>query len=199
MDVLEIPTIKSSARSTFICCVSFLALNSFELASGQGPGLHFEISYPAAIHSGPITGRAYVMISRTNDREPRRQIGRTGAPFFGRDIERLASGEAVVIGETDLGSPVPSLREIPPGDYFVQGFINIYSEFRRADGHVVWMHDDQWEGQHFERSPGNLFSDVTKVHLDPDAGYKTQLSARKGASALINFFVFVPPHTSLWQ
>ena len=137
----------------------------------------FEISFPTSAHSEPITGRVYVMISRTNEKEPRLQIGRTGVPFFGRDVERLAPGSTATIDETDLGSPVASLREIPLGDYYVQAFVNIYSEFRRADGHVVWMHDDQWEGQHFNRSPGNLMSDVQQVHLDPEAGYNLSLEA----------------------
>ena len=129
----------------------------------------FELSFPASVHAEPVTGRIYVMISRTNDREPRLQIGRTGVPFFGRDVEQLAPGEAGVIDATDLGSPVASLADIPAGDYYVQGFVNVYSEFVRADGHVVWMHDDQWEGQHWNRSPGNLYSDVELVRLDPDA------------------------------
>ena len=111
----------------------------------------FEISYPASVHAGPITGRVFVMISRTNQREPRLQISRIGVPFFGRDIEKLAPDQAAVIDATDLGTPVETLSQIPPGDYWVQGFINIYSEFRRADGHVVWMHDDQWEGQRWSR------------------------------------------------
>jgi hypothetical protein len=115
------------------------------------------------------------MISRTNEKEPRLQIGRTGVPFFGRDIENLAPGEPAIIDETDLGSPVSTLREIPPGDYYVQGFINIYSQFRRSDGHTVWMHDDQWEGQRFNRSPGNLHSDAKLVHLDPEGGYTIPL------------------------
>ena len=50
--------------------------------------LSFEVSFPPGAHSGPVTGRVFVMISRTNDREPRLQIGRNGAPFFGRDVER---------------------------------------------------------------------------------------------------------------
>jgi S-formylglutathione hydrolase FrmB len=137
----------------------------------------FEISVPAEAHSEPITGRVYVMISRTNEKEPRLQIGRTGVPFFGRDVEQLAPGTAAIVDESDLGSPVASLRDIPPGDYFVQAFVNIYSEFRRADGHVVWMHDDQWEGQHFNRSPGNLMSDVQQVHLDREKGYRISLEA----------------------
>ena len=150
-----------------------LAIMSPVIIGRQGvapPGLRFEISFPASAHSGPITGRVFVMISRTGEREPRLQIGRTGVPFFGRDVERLAPGQAAVIDETDLGTPVERLRDLPAGDYFVQGFVNVYSEFKRADGHTVWMHDDQWEGQRWNISPGNLKSAVQKIHLDPKAG-----------------------------
>ena len=140
--------------------------------------ISFEIAFSAEVHSGPITGRAYVMISRTDDREPRLQIGRNGTPFFGVDIEQLERGEAAIIDDAVLGSPVDSLRLIPAGDYYVQGFINIYTEFHRSDGHVVWLHNDQWEGQQFNRSPGNLYSDVVKVHLDQEKGYKVTLEAK---------------------
>ena len=145
--------------------------------AGPKVPLRIEISVPASVHPEPITGRVYFMLSRTGDREPRLQIGRTGVPFFGRDVEKLKPGTAAVIDETDLGSPVDSLKDIPAGEYFVQAFVNIYSEFRRADGHVVWMHDDQWEGQRFIRSPGNLHSDVQKVRIDPAAGGVIKLSA----------------------
>ncbi|MGH7868147.1 MAG: alpha/beta hydrolase-fold protein, partial [Candidatus Dormibacteraceae bacterium] len=53
--------------------------------------------------------------------------------------------------------------------------VNIYTEFHRADGHVVWAHMDHWEGQQFNQSPGNLYSKVEKVHLDPNAGYNIKL------------------------
>ena len=104
------------------------------------------------------------------DREPRLQIGRTGVPFFGRDIEKFNPAQVAVIDETDLGTPIESLRDLPAGDYYVQGFVNVYSEFKRADGHTVWMHDDQWEGQQFQISPGNLYSDVQRISIDPKAG-----------------------------
>ena len=131
-----------------------------------GRGVRVEVSFPASVHGAPVTGRVYVMVSRTNDREPRLQIGRTGTPFFGRDVEKLSPGQAGIIDASDLGTPVESLKDLPPGDYFVQGFVNIYSEFKRADGHTVWMHDDQWEGQRWNISPGNLYSDVQRVHID---------------------------------
>jgi len=147
-------------------------------AASQTPSdTRFEIVVPEALRADPLTGRVYVMIARTDSREPRLQIGRTGEPFFGRDVEDLAPGRPAVIDGTDLGWPVEKLGDLPPGDYYVQAFVNVYSEFHRADGFVVWMHDDQWEGQHFNRSPGNLYSDVQRISLDAEAGYSIRLVA----------------------
>lgn len=153
--------------------------------------LRFEVSFPASTMGKPVTGRVFVMISRVNDREPRLQIGRTGVPFFGRDVEQLKPGQPATIDETDLGSPLESLAEIPAGEYFVQAMVNVYSEFKRADGHVVWMHDDQWEGQRWNRSPGNLYSDVQKVRIDPKQGGIVKLSAANVIPPIV-----IPPDTS---
>jgi hypothetical protein len=176
--------------SALLVAVFVAGIGAVRAQQDQPAGLRFEISFPAAAHGEPVTGRVYVMISRTNDREPRLQIGRTGIPFFGRDVEALAPGQAAVIDASDLGSPLESLRDLPSGEYFVQAFVNIYSEFRRADGHVVWMHDDQWEGQHWNRSPGNLTSAVRWVHLDPNADETITLSASEVLPP-----VEVPPDT----
>ncbi|MCC7033477.1 MAG: hypothetical protein IT179_11660 [Acidobacteria bacterium] len=129
-------------------------------------GVRVEITVPPSVRSEPLTGRVYFMVSRTDEREPRLQIGRTGTPFFGRDVEHLKPGQAAIIDATDLGTPVASLKDLPPGDYVVQALVNVYSEFRRADGHTVWMHDDQWEGQHWNISPGNLYSRPQRVRID---------------------------------
>jgi hypothetical protein len=129
-------------------------------------GVRVEVTVPPSVRSEPVTGRVYFMVSRTDEREPRLQIGRTGTPFFGRDIENLKPGQAAIIDATDLGTPVASLKDLPPGDYVVQAFVNVYSAFPRADGHTVWMHDDQWEGQHWNISPGNLYSRPQRVRID---------------------------------
>jgi len=155
------------------------------------PVLRFEVSYPAAANPGPITGRVFVMIARKGQPEPRFQIGRMGVPFFGRDIGALPPEKAAVIDATDLGSPIESLKDLPAGDYAVQGFVNVYSEFKRADGHVLWMHDDQWEGQQWNRSPGNLYSEVQQVHLDPAKGGTIALVAGKVIPPVV-----VPPDTA---
>ena len=161
--------------------VGVLAVSSTAIAlpaASQDPSeTRFEVVVPETVRAGPLTGRAYVMIARTDSREPRLQIGRTGEPFFGRDIEGLAAGEPTVIDGSDLGWPVEKLADLPDGEYYVQGFVNVYSEFPQADGFRVWMHDDQWEGQHFNVSPGNLYSDLQRIRLDTDEGYSIRLVA----------------------
>lgn len=171
-------------------CAVCSSVISAQVKSPSQPKLRFEVSFPASAHAQPVTGRVYVMISRTNEREPRLQIGRTGVPFFGHDVENLKPSEPALIDENDPGSPVESIRDLPAGDFYVQGFVNIYSEFRRSDGHVLWMHDDQWEGQRWERSPGNLYSEVQRVRVDPQTGGIIKLSVDKVIPP-----VAIPPDT----
>ena len=146
----------------------------------------FEISFAASAHAGPITGRVFVALSKTEAPEPIQQIGSwTGqTPFFGSDIDELKPVVAAVVDGAAPGYPASSLKEIPAGDYYVQAVINVYTQFHRSDGHVVWAHMDEWEGQHFTRSPGNLYSEIRKVHLDPAAGYDVKLEASKVIPAI---------------
>ncbi len=146
----------------------------------------FEISFAAAAHPEPITGRAFVALSKTEAPQPIQQIGSwTGqTPFFGSDIDDLKPGVAAVVDGSAAGYPASSLKEIPAGDYYVQAVINVYTQFHRSDGHVVWAHMDEWEGQHFTRSPGNLYSGIRKVHLDAAAGYDIKLEASEVIPAI---------------
>lgn len=138
--------------------------------------LKFEISFPKNAYSEAITGRAYVIISKNNSREPRFQVSPTGVPIWGMNIDDLRPGESAIMNGDVLGYPLQSIDEIPAGDYFVQGFINLYTEFKRKDGHTLWMHNDQWEGQNWNESPGNLYSDVKSMHIDPKRGNSIQIS-----------------------
>ncbi len=154
-------------------------LSALALAGcSHAPRTQFSVSFPASVHSGPITGRVYVMLSRDSSPEPRLRAGSfvVSVPFFGADVSAMQPGQQEVIDGSTLGYPVSSLRDVPAGDYYVQALLNVYTEFHRADGHVIWAHMDQWEGQQFNRSPGNLYSSVVKVHLDPAQGFGVALS-----------------------
>ena len=94
-------------------------------------------------------------------------------------MEQLAPGTTASIGSADRGHPIASLADLPAGEYWVQPFVNVYTRFPRADGHTVWMHMDQWEGQNWKRSPGNLFGEPTKVRIDPASPTPITLVADK--------------------
>jgi hypothetical protein len=144
-------------------------------------GPRFEITFSSAAHAAPITGRVYVALSRTNDaqRTPIMQTGETGVPLFAVNIDNVAAGKSVVIDGATLGHPVQSLRSIPAGEYWVQPFVNVYTKFVRADGHTIWAHNDQWEGQNWKRSPGNLFGEPVKVAFNPASSTPIKLVADK--------------------
>jgi Putative esterase len=79
-------------------------------------------------------------------------------------IERAA--HPAIIDATTRGWPLESIAQLPAGDYTVQAVLNVYTTFHRADGHTIKAHMDQWEGQHWNRSPGNLYSEPQKAHID---------------------------------
>jgi len=144
-------------------------------ATAHGPRI--EISFTRAAHGGPITGRVYVAISRNDAKPPIEQTAPTGAPLFGHDVHALRPGQAAVIDAGDFGAPLASLDQLPAGDYWMQPFVNIYTRFKRADGHTVWLHMDHWEGQDWKRSPGNIYGKPVKIHFDPHSTTPIRLLA----------------------
>lgn len=144
------------------------------LCSAAQAETRFEISYDKAAHRGPITGRVILAITRSDRPEPRIQIAPNVTPVFGVDAEALQPGQAVVIDQTTFGHPVDSLTQLPAGDYYVQAVLNVYTKCERSDGRTLWVHWDM-RGRFFNVSPGNLYSDVQKVRLDPAVGYKVNL------------------------
>jgi hypothetical protein len=142
--------------------------------------IKLEVSFPESAHAAPITGRVFVVLARRPDPDPREQIGSwtQRTPYFGEDVDQLKPGETITLAVNSgtLGFPFKSLCGVAAGDYYVEALLNVYTEFHRADGHTIWAHMDQWEGQQFTESPGNLYSDVQKVHIDPAAGFDIKLS-----------------------
>lgn len=162
-----------------VCAICAAAAMAARTGAQSSAGPRFEISFPPQAHAEPITGMVYVAISRENGRTPIDQTGPTGAPLFSTSVEALRPGTAAIIDAGTQGHPVASLRDIPAGDYWVEPFVNIYTRFPRADGHTVWLHMDQWEGQQWKQSPGNLFGEPTKIHFDPASSQPIRLVAAK--------------------
>lgn len=171
-----------SFRILSILLLIGLITGYYQNARGQGSQhTRFEISFSQNLHKKAITGRVFVFITKSNKREPRMQAGSwsNSVPFYGVDVNQLRPGQQAVITDTTLGFPVTHLDKIPAGDYYIQALLNVYTKFHRSDGHIIWAHMDQWEGQHFQFSPGNLISKVEKVHLDPQKGFDIKLQLQK--------------------
>jgi Putative esterase len=146
-------------------------------ASAAASSITFKVTLPAN-QPQPIMGRLFVIIARANDPEPRLQVGgwRSKTELLAIDVQGLAPGATATVDALALGFPLKSIRELPAGDYYVQALFNVYTRFQRSDGNTIFAHMDQWEGQQFNKSPGNFYSEAGHFHLDPLTGYEIRLN-----------------------
>ena len=150
--------------------LTWILLTFSAVASAQ---LRVEVTFPASLHPGPITGRIYLNLN-------------PGGQLFGADVSGLAPSATALVDNSAAGFPILSLKDLPAGDYSIRATLCPYTEFHRADGHTIWAHMDQWEGQNPESSPGNLFSEQQTVHIDP----------AHPSTARLTFTQVVPPRTA---
>lgn len=164
-------TVRSMRRlAAIVPVLSAIVLLSLTAACGSAGRLPraatFEVTIDPAVRSEAASGRLLLLLSSTDTFRP----GPIGTPVFGTNVKGLKPGAKSIIDEKAFGHPVRSLRDIPPGDYFVQAWLNVYTTFRRRDGKVVELHQDQGEGQNWRRSPGNLYSAPMKVTIGNGRG-----------------------------
>jgi hypothetical protein len=141
-------------------------------AQAKSP-LKFEISWDK-----PMDGHVVLVISDNNRQEPRQQIseGLATQQMFGADVDGARS---VIIDSSAIGYPRESFDQVPAGEYYVQAVLNVYETFHRADGHTVKLPTDQGEGQHWNRKPGNLYSEPLKIKVDPAAADLVKIQLTK--------------------
>lgn len=138
-------------------------------ASGKTP--EFALSIPAERAGGqPLDGRMLLLLSTDPSAEPRMQISLSPNTqmVFGVDVDGLPPGQIITVNEQAYGYPVRSLRDVKPGEYFVQAVFHRYETFHRADGHTVKLPMDRGEGQHWNLAPGNLYSRAAKITIGPN-------------------------------
>jgi hypothetical protein len=131
----------------------------------------FSVSFPAERSAKPLDGRVLLLLSSDDSAEPRMQINDTPRTqmIFGVTVDGLKPAEPVVVDAKAFGYPIRSLKDVPAGEYTVQAVFNLYETFHRADGSVVKLHPDHGEGQHWNETPGNLYSKPRKVRIGPGA------------------------------
>jgi hypothetical protein len=129
----------------------------------------FSITFPKDASAQPLDGRLMLLLSTDPSDEPRNQIDDTprSQMAFGITVDGWKPGEAAVVDASAWGYPVRSLKDVPPGEYTVQAILNRYTTFHRSDGKTVKLHADQGEGQHWNISPGNIYSKPRKIVLKP--------------------------------
>ncbi|HSA96221.1 MAG TPA: alpha/beta hydrolase-fold protein [Acidobacteriota bacterium] len=140
----------------------------------------FEVAIDPAVRAEAVDGRILLLLSRTDKFRP----GPTGTPVFGVNVDGLKPGAKAVVDEKALGHPVRSLRDVPPGEYYVQAWLNVYTTFKRSDGKTIKLHQDQGEGQDWRRSPGNLYSEPVRIKLE---------AGKKAAAVPLVLNKVVPP------
>lgn len=130
----------------------------------------FTVSFPAQVSSQLLDGRLLLLLSTDPSDEPRNQINDTPKSqiVFGVTVDGWQTNQPQVVDNSAWGYPIRSLKDVPPGDYYVQALLNKYETFHRADGKTVKLHMDQGEGQHWNISPGNLYSKPIKMHIGPE-------------------------------
>jgi hypothetical protein len=132
--------------------------------------LEFGISFDQSMSADAKDGRIILILSTVDDREPRFQVTASiNAPqVFGVDVDGLAPGEEAVVDANVFGFPMESLALVPAGDYTVQAVLHEYETFNLSNGKTVKLPMDQGEGQHWNRSPGNLYSTPQRLAVDPE-------------------------------
>ena len=129
----------------------------------------FTVSFPKDRSAKPLDGRLLLMLSTDDSEEPRMQINDSPRTqlVFGMTVDGLAPGATATVDDKAFGYPIRSLKDVPPGEYTVQALLNLYETFHRSDGSVVKLHMDRGEGQHWNLTPGNLYSKPRKITIKP--------------------------------
>jgi hypothetical protein len=127
--------------------------------------LRFEVAVAKGLLDKPADGRVLLVLARRDRPEPRRTIGQTGMevpPLLGQDANGFGPGATTVVDQSSAIFPIADLSRLPKGDYFVQAVFDVSRDLKLPD------------------APGNLYSEVQKVAMDPARGgtVKVELTHR---------------------
>lgn len=130
--------------------------------------------YPTAASGGTkapprrLSGRLMVVLGRPGSRDPRLSVGQPGQnnpPVLGRDVVELAAGDAAVLDGRSAIYPIASLSQLKPGRYAVQALLHTNSDLNHPN------------------APGDLYSPVSSVQLNPGASTQVRLELSEAVPA----------------
>ncbi len=144
------------------CFLLFISCSPVEKSK-----FNIAVSFDETVSTESKDGRLLLMLSTDDGKEPRFQIndGLSTQLIFGMNVDGMSASESITFDETVFGYPYPSLSDVPPGEYNVQALLHVYETFNLSTGHNVKLPMDNGEGQHWNTSPGNLFSKPFKIKV----------------------------------
>lgn len=158
-------------KYSFIFLVfSFLMLSGCQQTKQKTSKNKVAVSFSEDLNLKGMDGRLLLMFSKNDNAEPRFQInsGVTSQLIFGVNIENMNAGQQVVFDESVFGFPLSSLAELKEGEYYVQALLNVYETFNLSTGQTVKLPMDNGEGQQWNQSPGNIYSEPMKITVGKD-------------------------------
>jgi hypothetical protein len=148
------------------------------LGVGAAQAAAFSVTLAPALAREPVNGRLLLLLSVDPAKEPRFQIdvGTKSQQVFGIDVHDWRGNTAQTFDAKVLGYPRESLADVPAGTYRVQALLHKYETFHRKDGHVVQLPMDRGEGQVWNLAPGNLYSAVGEIEINPANSRPTSIA-----------------------
>ena len=142
--------------------ITFLAILP-DIAMPQSPSI--TVSLDAEASDTPVDGRLLLIFGIDEEKEPRFAVKPSldAIPIFGMNLEGVDPREAISFDLESFGFPIQKIEDLPEGPYVIQAVFHRYETFQLSTGHTVKLPMDQGEGQHWNRSPGNLFSKPQKI------------------------------------
>ena len=135
-------------------------------------GLRFEVAVPAGPRGQQtppkLSGRLMVVLGKPGFHEPRLSIGQTGQsqpPVLGGDVFDLAPGGVALLDGKSAIYPIASLSELKPGRYAVQALLHTNPDLN------------------YPNAPGDLYSPVVDIELDPTAATRVRLELTEAVPA----------------
>jgi S-formylglutathione hydrolase FrmB len=138
-----------------VVCLLFILFFSSAVFS-QTTSLRFETTIARGLISTAQNGRLFVFLNRNSEPEPRLSdddVGLDAPPILAKDVVNFAPvSTKVSIDKSSIAYPIKSLADLPAGEYYVQAVFDTNNDLRSPN------------------APGNLYSTVRKIKLDPKRG-----------------------------
>ena len=145
----------------------FFCLSLYNCKTETKPKLTVNVVLSDSLSAKQLDGRLLLILSDNNESEPRFQVGEglNAQPIFGMNVENWSGEKEFSFDDSVFGFPYDKLSKIKPGDYYIQAVLHVYETFKLSTGQEVKLPMDNGEGQHWNTSPGNLYSKPIKISV----------------------------------